>query len=59
MPVAVMPELPKCDICRHLDLPRVNDATADSATTLGPWGYTCEMHAGYRVGIITHLVKAP
>lgn len=58
--IVEFPELPDCDVCIHIEgiynPTLVGRATADSATTTGKWGYTCEKHASYRVGQITWLV---
>jgi hypothetical protein len=48
-------QLPGCDICKALDRPVIHPASADSPTTLGPWGYTCTLHASYRLSPITLL----
>jgi len=47
--------LPDCDICKMQTPNMVQVATGDSATTLGPWGYTCDSHKGFRVGPVTVL----
>jgi hypothetical protein len=55
MGTVVLPELPNCDVCQHFGYIPPQKATADSATLLGPWGYTCETHKDYRVGAVTDL----
>ena len=55
MSEVALPKLPKCDVCKAFDRPVANDANADSKTILGPWGYTCEEHRGFREGPITWL----
>ena len=56
------PELPKCDVCKELNLPKPMPATGDSAIARPgkrrTWGYTCDHHAFLRVGEVTELVEA-
>ena len=53
-------QLPACDVCKSLNLPKPNPATADSPLQFDAgvrWGYSCDHHEFLRLLPITLLVE--